>query len=105
MTRFIVISKDNKPLLNNKENFSLIFTVKNEAGALAKAISIIGLNGFNMKAIRSRPVKSLAWNYYFFIEGEGDLSEGKGVSMLNELNVTCETVRVLGDYPEDILLD
>ncbi|MBR3539044.1 MAG: bifunctional chorismate mutase/prephenate dehydratase [Eubacterium sp.] len=104
MTRFVVISRKPEPLIERREAFSLILTVKNEAGAFAKAITTIGQKGFNMRAIRSRPAKSLAWSYYFYIEGEGDLMTGEGRSMLRELQDNCEIIRVLGNYPGDIIL-
>ncbi len=105
MTRFVVISKKNEPLIDEKNAFSLILTVKNEAGAFTKAVAAIGDNGFNMRAIRSRPAKSLAWKYYFYIEGEGNIESEMGRRMKEELSKNCETVRVLGNYAEDIVLD
>ena len=104
MTRFVVISRDRDALIPRHEAFSLILTVKNEAGAFAKAITTIGQRGFNMRAIRSRPAKSLAWSYYFYIEGEGDLTGENGREMLRELKENCEVIRVLGNYPGDIVL-
>ncbi|MBR4768830.1 MAG: bifunctional chorismate mutase/prephenate dehydratase [Lachnospiraceae bacterium] len=104
MTRFVVISREKEALINKREAFSLILTVKNEAGAFAKAITTIGELGFNMRAIRSRPAKSLAWSYYFYIEGEGDLDGENGPRMLKELKDNCEVIRVLGNYPADIIL-
>ncbi len=104
MTRFVVISREEEPIRSGREAFSMILTVKNEAGAFAKAITTIGNRGFNMRAIRSRPAKSLAWSYYFYIEGEGDLRTENGVLMLEELKKNCEVIRVLGNYPADIIL-
>ncbi len=103
-TRFALIAKNDRPLLEKRESFSLILTVKNEAGAFAKAITTIGNGGFNMRAIRSRPAKSLAWKYYFYIEGEGDLSGEAGKMMLSKLRENCETIRVLGNYADDVML-
>lgn len=105
MTRFVVISKNKEPLIDERNAFSLILTVKNEAGAFTKAVAAIGDNGFNMRAIRSRPAKSLAWKYYFYIEGEGNIESEMGRRMKEELSKNCETVRVLGNYPEDIVLE
>ena len=79
--------------------------VKNEAGAVAKAITTIGDYGFNMRTLRSRPLKHLMWSYYFYIEGEGDLGSRAGIVMLKELEKNCESVKVLGNYGNDILLD
>ncbi len=79
-------------------NFLLMFTVKNAAGALAKAISIIGGHGFNMKVLRSHPMKTLAWQYYFYIEAEGEPDGDDGRAMLAELSEVCDKLKVVGSY-------
>ena len=110
-TRFVVVKSDKetghekqKEMFKRKEAFTLILIVKNEAGAVARAITTIGDFGFNMRTLRSRPQKTLLWNYYFYIEGEGDLSTVKGVEMLDMLKENCEMVKVLGNYPMDVIL-
>ena len=110
-TRFVVVKSEKetghekqKELFKRKEAFTLILIVKNEAGAVARAITTIGDFGFNMRTLRSRPQKTLLWNYYFYIEGEGDLSTVKGVKMLDMLKENCEMVKVLGNYPMDVIL-
>ena len=92
-------------LFERKEAFTLILIVKNEAGAVARAITTIGDFGFNMRTLRSRPQKNLLWNYYFYIEGEGNLDSVTGVNMLNALKENCESVKVLGNYPADVILE
>ncbi len=78
--------------------FSLVFTVKDEAGALAKAVTAIGERGFNMKSIRSRPSKKISWSYYFYVEGEGDMGVEEGRLLLKDLDECCENVRIIGNY-------
>ena len=111
-TRFVVLSAGKEPesreqrkLFERKEAFTLILIVKNEAGAVARAITTIGDFGFNMRTLRSRPQKNLLWNYYFYIEGEGNLDSVTGVNMLNALKENCESVKVLGNYPADVILE
>lgn len=111
-TRFVVLSAGKEPesreqrkLFERKEAFTLILIVKNEAGAVARAITTIGDFGFNMRTLRSRPQKNLLWNYYFYIEGEGNLDTVTGVNMLNALKENCESVKVLGNYPADVILE
>ena len=102
-TRFVVLSAGKDPehdvqreMYRHKEAFTLILIVKNEAGAVARAITTIGDFGFNMRTLRSRPLKKLAWSYYFYIEGEGNLDTVTGINMLRELEKNCECVKVLG---------
>ena len=76
----------------------MMFTVRHEAGALAKAIGVIGDHGFNMRVIRSRRIKGVRWQYYFYTEIEGRLSTVKGSDMIDEMKKYCESVRLIGSY-------
>ncbi|MBQ9806572.1 MAG: chorismate mutase [Clostridia bacterium] len=99
-TRFAVFSRSEnlRAGVRMGEHFILVFTVKNEAGALAKAIDIIGQYGFNMGNLRSRPMKELLWQYYFYIEAEGSIHSEKGQAMLKELGAYCDRLKVVGSY-------
>ena len=81
-----------------EENFILVFTVKNEAGALAQTLNIIGAHGFNMRNLRSRPMKDLQWNYFFYIEAEGNINNENGQDMLRELSAICAKLKLVGTY-------
>lgn len=83
------------------EHFVLVFTVANEAGALAKTLNIIGSHGFNMCNLHSRPMKELMWNYYFFIELEGNVNTPDGEDLLLQLGSVCEKLKLLGTYRKD----
>ena len=104
-TRFVVLSQKGDSLLDRREAFSMILIVKNEAGAFAKAITVIGDEGFNMRVIRSRPMKTLAWSYYFYVEAEGNLESPEGKDMLAKLKEHCEQVKILGNYAADVILN
>ena len=103
-TRFAVFSRTAKAPSAADNHFILLFTVSNEAGALGKAISIIGENGFNLKALKSRPTKDLIWNYYFFVEGEGNINSDKGKKMLSELKEKCSDLRIIGNFEKEVVL-
>ena len=96
-TRFAVLSKVRavSPALTSSV---LMFTVKHEAGSLANAISIIGKYGYNMTALRSRPMKKHSWQYYFYIEIDGTTDTENGTGMLAELNKMCEQLKVAGTF-------
>ena len=82
-----------------------MFTVKNEVGALAQALNVLGSYGFNMRALKSRPMKDLAWQYYFYIEAEGDETGRNGTDMLRHIALHCDKLKVVGHYSEEILLE
>ncbi len=103
-TRFAVFSRTAKHPSSDDNHFIMLFTVTNEAGALGKAISIIGDNGFNLKALKSRPTKELIWSYYFYAEGEGNINSEKGKKMLTALSEKCSEIKILGSFEKEITL-
>lgn len=103
-TRFVVLSRVANLEHENGKHFILTFTVRNEAGFLAKAVNVIGDFGYNMRCLRSRPMKELLWQYYFYVELEGDLESENGKQMLEALADYCERLKVLGSfrYPAEL---
>ena len=99
-TRFAVFSRaqeiHEKP--RHGETFIMVFTVKNEAGALARAIEVIGQHGFNMRNLRSRPMKELLWQYYFYVEAEGNIHTDAGKDMMRQLESFCDRLKIVGTY-------
>ncbi|MBR5295467.1 MAG: chorismate mutase [Clostridia bacterium] len=100
-TRFAVFSRTAKNPSPEDNQFVMLFTVKNEAGALAKAISAIGTYGFNLRAIKSRPTKNSSWEYYFFSEGEGNIRSLEGEKMLSVLRENCSDLKVIGSFEKE----
>ena len=104
-TRFAVLTRAAVTDGNASGKHSiLMFTVRNEAGSLAQAINIIGKYGFNMRCLRSRPMKELLWQYYFYVEAESDLGSENGKKMMSELTGCCDKLRMLGSfrYPAEL---
>ncbi len=101
-TRFAVLSRSqNRPSragVKDNAGFILVFTVQNRAGALAQTLNIIGAHGYNMKNLRSRPMKDLQWNYYFYIEAEGDIATENGELLMRELGALCARLKLVGIY-------
>ncbi len=105
-TRFAVFSRAENET-NSKKNgvhTVLLFTVRNEAGALAEAIHIIGKHGFNMQSLRSRPMKDLLWQYYFYVELDGNINTYDGREMMRELGSYCDKLKSVGTFVKDALL-
>ncbi len=96
-TRFAVLSRvlASSPVFTNTV---VMFTVKHEAGSLAKAISIIGKYGYNMTALRSRSLKQLSWQYYFYVEIDDKLDTENGSLMLEELSMVCDRLKIAGTF-------
>lgn len=100
-TRFVVLSKvqANSPAMSS---VVLMFTVKHEAGSLANAISIIAKYGYNMTALRSRPLKKHSWQYYFYVEIDGSIQTDNGAAMMAELSKVCDRLKTAGTFAPHI---
>ena len=104
-TRFAVFSRAEAAGNGANNRFIMLFTVNNVVGALAKVVNIICAHGFNMRVLRSRPVKDVPWQYYFYVEAEGDPRDDEGRRMLKELSVCCDRLKIVGQYAEGPTLD
>ena len=102
-TRFAVFSRVDAPE-NACDGFLLMFKVGHVAGQLAAAVNIIAKYGFNMKVLHSRPIKDIPWQYYFYVEADGNEKTEAGQQMLAELKACCSSVKVAGHYVNDIIL-
>ena len=103
-TRFATFSRAMRKTSSSDARFFMTFTVKNEAGALAKAIFAIGSHGFNLRAIKSRPTRQQSWEYYFFCEGEGNPYSFEGEAMQAILRDNCSNLKILGTFDKEMVL-
>ncbi len=97
VTRFFLILKKRK-IVPNADNTSLVFSLKNVAGALFRALSVFALRDLDLSKIESRPVRGRPWEYSFFV----DVLRGDDLAMRNALRHLEEVagfVKVLGVYP------
>ena len=99
-TRFAIFSRVANKRIGKETGIHsiLLFTVRNEAGALARAVDVIGKYGFNMRTLRSRPMKELLWQYYFYVEVEGNIQTEEGTSLMEELGEFCDRLKFAGTY-------
>ena len=97
-TRFVVLSKEKGRLgLFEKDmSFIMLFSVDNSAGALLLPLQIIARYEYNMKVLHSRPLKHHQWQYYFYVEMEGDYNTEKGMKMTRVLEEECRFMKILG---------
>lgn len=96
-TRFFLIGKTKK-IVSGADKTSVVFSLKNEAGILFKALSVFALRDLDLCKIESRPVRGKPWEYVFFV----DLLRGNDQVMRNALRHLEEiagVVKVLGVYP------
>ena len=99
VTRFLVIGKQyGKPTGDDKT--SLFFAVRDKVGALHDALSTLKKYNVNMTKIESRPSRSKAWEYYFFVDVEGHAADSHLQQALGDMTEHCILLNVLGSYPK-----
>ena len=100
-TRFISIGKEEITATGNDKT-SIVVTTKNERGALYHVLKPIQANNLNLAHITYRPSKSNKWNYSFFLDLEGHISDQNVKALFEELKEIDVEVKYLGSYPRTL---
>lgn len=99
-TRFIIVAKK-KIFLKSAQKMSICLVLNHQSGTLYHALSHMIYNDLSMTFIQSRPLNGQGaanWQYRFFIDFEGNMTQSAVQNALRGLREECETVRVLGNY-------
>ncbi len=100
-TRFLVIGRQ-IPDKSGIDKTSIMFLVKDSPGVLYKILEPFSKGGINLTKIESRPLKKKAWEYVFFLDMEGHVTDENLSKALKKLDKKTISMRVLGSYPKSI---
>jgi len=101
-TRFLALSTEPGIAANPETGdfkTSVVFSLKNQPGALFKAMSVFALRDIDLTKIESRPIKGKTWEYMFYIDFAGHQEETNCARALDHLDELATYLRVLGSYP------
>jgi chorismate mutase/prephenate dehydratase len=97
-TRFLVIGR--RPHgATGRDKTSILFSMRNEPGALYRILEPFAANGLNLTKIESRPTKRQAWQYVMFVDFEGHRDTPTVDAVLGQIRERTLFFKVLGSYP------
>jgi chorismate mutase/prephenate dehydratase len=98
-TRFLLVSRKREKLTAGvSAKTSLVLSVKHTEGALLEALRVIHDFQINMTKLESRPKTGSPWQYFFYIDFEGNERDANVAAMLKALKKATRSLRVLGSY-------
>jgi chorismate mutase/prephenate dehydratase len=98
VTRFWVIGHES-PAPTGRDKTSILFSVRDEVGALFRVIEPFATGRHNLSKIESRPTRRRPWEYVFFVDFSGHQAEPATRAVLAQVRERCLFVKVLGSYP------
>jgi chorismate mutase/prephenate dehydratase len=101
-TRFLVIGGKDVGA-SGVDKTALLVATKNKSGALQKLLNPLAESGISMTRIESRPSRKGIWEYVFFIDIEGHISDSPVAEALDRLENESSMFRILGSYPKAVL--
>lgn len=95
-TRFIIVT-NKKQFLPTANKVSICFELPHESGSLYKMLSHIMYNNLNMTKIESRPIPGRSFEYRFFVDFEGRITDAAVRNTLNGIKEEASRLKILGN--------
>jgi prephenate dehydratase len=101
VTRFVEVAPPGSlPATTGADRTSLAaFLADDHAGALMEILTEFAVRGVNLSTIQSRPTGDGLGKYFFFIDCEGHIDDGRVGEAMMGVRRVCAEVRFLGSYP------
>ena len=96
-TRFIIVTNQ-KLYRKDAKKVSICFELPHRSGSLYRILSHFIYNNLNMNRIESRPIEERPWEYRFFVDFDGNLSESSVKNAIRGIMDESKNLRILGNY-------
>ena len=97
MTRFLCVTEHNE-VEPDADKISLYFSVRHEPGSLYHVLGVLAEHDLNMLKLESRPIPGQIFEYCFYLDFTGNLTDPNVREALGEIRSRCNECRVLGCY-------
>lgn len=99
--RYGIVSKLPAPRSGNDATAMLV-SVAERPGALHDVLQHFKERSCNLRRIQSRPVPSSSWEYIFYVEVTGHVTDRQLVSALEGVKQSAKMVKVVGSFPLEV---
>jgi chorismate mutase/prephenate dehydratase len=99
VTRFLVLAPHDSTEPSGDDKTSLVMSVRDEVGILARMLRPFAQHGIDLIKIESRPLRERPWEYYFFLDLKGHRREARVARALEAARRRALRLRILGSYP------
>lgn len=100
-TRFICITKDMR-IYKGADKISIMTSLAHTPGSLNKILSRFYTYGLNLTKIESRPIEGSDFEFMFYFDFEGDVTDPEIRNLIAELDNGSDKFTLLGSYKESI---
>jgi len=101
-TRFLIIGTQEVPA-SGDDKTSVVVAMRNEPGALHDLLEPFHRHNIDLTRVETRPSRTGAWNYVFFIDFTGHVDEAATKAVLEEVGQRASDLKILGSYPKAVL--
>lgn len=101
-TRFLIIGHESFAA-SGDDKTSIMITTPNKVGSLFELLKPLYDHGVDMTRIESRPSRQTNWDYIFFIDMRGHISDREVSEALTELESKSAFFKLIGSYPVGVL--
>ena len=101
-TRFLVIGGI-ETQATGEDKTSIMVSSRNQAGALYELLGPLARHKVSMSKIESRPSHGGLWEYVFFLDLDGHVSEPAIAEVMEEISQQAVMLKLLGSYPKSVL--
>ena len=98
-TRFFILAREDSPPSGNDKT-SIVFSTKNQPGALYEALGELSRRSINLTKLESRPTRQKPWQYNFYLDFDGHREDTAAREALANVEKFTIFLKVLGSYPK-----
>lgn len=92
------IASGRPAIRSGKDTTCLLFSVDDSPGSLFDVLRHFAERGINLKKLQSRPVRGESWDYIFYVEVSGHVTDRPVVTALEAIKRSTKYLKVLGSF-------